>query len=235
MNLSTIAKTTLALSLLTTGVITTYAKSADAAPYTYGGDDFPSTYLKNKANDIQSLYTYYSKNSFDFRYQTGYGNGYDVEVVDPYSTQNNLIKLEGDNKVTFGGNVMPNIDVFVVGEGHGRQATNYSIGGITKSNQYYHHGPVASPKIYIKTVTHSSIKDFNIDKEEISLKQIDFKLRHQLIKHYGLYTHGKKSGKITIKMHDTRAKTIDLSSHLSHELMGQVIHSKNIKEITIDL
>ncbi|WP_432372146.1 exotoxin beta-grasp domain-containing protein [Staphylococcus chromogenes] len=235
MNLSTIAKTTLALSLLTTGAITTHAKSADAAPYTYGGDDFPSTYLKNKANDIQSLYTYYSKNSFDFRYQTGYGNGYDVEVVDPYSTQSNLIKLEGDNKVTFSGNVMPNIDVFVVGEGHGRQATNYSIGGITKSNHHRYHGPVASPRLFITNGNTKDYVTFNIDKEEISLKQIDFKLRHQLIKHYGLYTHGKTSGKITIKMHDNRAKTIDLSSHLSHELMGHVINSKNIKEITIDL
>lgn len=234
MKLSTIAKASLALSILTTGVVTTNLQTAEAAPY-YGGSYSSGSYYKNIANDASSLYTYYSKHSFDFRNQTGYGDGHDIEVTDSYSHQFNTISLVGQNKDRYQQREIPNIDVFVVGEDYGRQATIYSVGGITKSNQYYHYGPVASPRI---SITHGHTRDnitFNIDKEEISLKQIDFKIRHQLIKHYGLYQNGKKSGSITINMNDNSSHRIDLDSKLPAEKMGDVIDSRNIKDIKIEM
>ncbi|MDP4448625.1 exotoxin beta-grasp domain-containing protein [Staphylococcus hyicus] len=235
MKLSTIAKASLALSILTTGVVTTNTQAVEAAPYAYGGSSYSNSFYKNISNDAKSLYTYYSKHSFDFRYQTGYSDSQTIEVQDPYSYQFNVISLVGKNRNQFYQTQLNNIDVFVVNEGDGRQATNYSVGGITKSNQYSHYGPVASPQL---SVTNGHKRDnirFNIDKEEISLKQLDFKIRHQLINHYGLYKNGKKSGSITINMNDNSSHHIDLDSKLSAERMGDVVDSRQIKNISIEL
>lgn len=240
MKLSTIAKASLALSILTTGVATTNLKTAEAAPY-YGNSSYygPSfnydKYFQHKDNETHNLYTYYSKHSFDFKYQKGYGDGREVDVQDPYSYQFNTISLVGQNKDRYQQREIPNIDVFIVGEGYGYQATNYSVGGITKSNSRYYAGPVVSPQLSIKNGNHSSLVNFNIYKEEISLKQIDFKIRHQLIKHYGLYQNGKKSGKIIIEMQDHTSHHIDLDSKLSAERMGDVVDSRQIKNISIEL
>ncbi|MDN8660441.1 superantigen-like protein, partial [Staphylococcus aureus] len=53
--------------------------------------------------------------------------------------QHSLITLLGSDKDKYNKDVNPNLDVFVVREGDSRQATNYSIGGVTKTNsgQYY--------------------------------------------------------------------------------------------------
>ena len=241
MKLSTIAKASLALSILTTGVVTTNLQTAEAAPNYYGNSSYygPSfnydKYFQHKDNDIHNLYTYYSKHSFDFKYQKGYGDGREVDVQDPYSYQFNTISLVGQNKDRYQQREIPNIDVFIVGEGYGYQATNYSVGGITKSNSRYYAGPVVSPQLSIKNDNHSSLVNFNIYKEEISLKQIDFKIRYQLIKHYGLYQNGKKSGSITINMNDNSSHHIDLNSKLPAEKMGNVIDSRNIKDIKIEI
>lgn len=241
MKLSTIAKASLALSILTTGVVTTNTQAVEAAPYNYGSSYYygPSfnydKHFQYKDNETHNLYTYYSKHSFDFRYQKGYGDGREVDVQDPYSHQFNTISLIGQNKDRYQQKEIPNIDVFIVGEGNGYQATNYSVGGITKSNSRYYHGPVVSPRLTIKHSGHISHVNFNIYKEEISLKQLDFKIRHQLIKHYGLYQNGKKSGKIIIEMQDHTSHRIDLDSKLSAERMGDVVDSRQIKNISIEL
>ncbi|UXU64290.1 superantigen-like protein [Staphylococcus agnetis] len=235
MKLSTIAKASLALSILTTGVVTTNLQTAEAAPNYYGNSYSSGSYYKNIANDASSLYTYYSKHSFDFRNQIGYGDGQAIEVEDPHSHQFNVISLVGQNKQQYYQSQFGYIDVFVVNEGNSYQATNYSVGGITKSNSRYYAGPVVSPQLSIKNGNHSSLVNFNIYKEEISLKQIDFKIRHQLIKHYGLYKNGKKSGSITINMNDNSSHHIDLNTKLPAEKMGNVIDSRNIKDIKIEI
>lgn len=241
MKLSTIAKASLALSIFTTGVATTNTQAVEAAPYNYGSSYYygPSfnydKHFQYKDNETHNLYTYYSKHSFDFRYQKGYGDGREVDVQDPYSRQFNTISLVGQNKDRYQQKEIPNIDVFIVGEGYGYQATNYSVGGITKSNSRYYHGPVVSPRLTINHGGHTSHVNFNIYKEEISLKQLDFKIRHQLINHYGLYKNGKKSGKIVIEMKDDTSHRIDLDSKLSAERMGDVVDSSQIKNISIEL
>ncbi|NJH85955.1 exotoxin beta-grasp domain-containing protein [Staphylococcus agnetis] len=236
MKLSTIAKASLALSIFTTGVATTNLHTTEAASYYYGGPSFNyEKYFQHKDSDIHNLYSYYSKHSFDFRYQKGYGDGHEVDVQDPYSHQFNTLSLVGQNKDRYQQKEIPNIDVFIVGEGYGYQATNYSVGGITKSNSRYYPGPVVSPRLTINHGGHISHVNFNIYKEEISLKQIDFKIRHQLIKHYGLYQNGKKSGSIIINMNDNSSHHIDLNSKLPAEKMGNVIDSRNIKDIKIEM
>ncbi|MDG4944040.1 superantigen-like protein [Staphylococcus agnetis] len=235
MKLSTIAKASLALSIFTTGVATTNTQAVEAASYYYGGPSYSNSFYKNISNDAQSLYTYYSKHSFDFRYQKGYRDGKVVEVEDSRSHQFNEISLVGQNRSQFYQNQLSNIDVFVVNEGYGYQATNYSVGSITKSNSRYYPGPVVSPRLTINHGGHISHVNFNIYKEEISLKQIDFKIRHQLIKHYGLYQNGKKSGSIIINMNDNCSHHIDLNSKLPAEKMGNVIDSRNIKDIKIEI
>lgn len=236
MKLSTIAKASLALSIFTTGVATTNLHTAEATSYYYGGPSFNyEKYFQHKDNETHNLYSYYSKHSFDFRYQKGYGDGREVDVQDPYSYQFNTISLVGQNKDRYQQKEIPNIDVFIVGEGNGYQATNYSVGGITKSNSRYYHGPFVSPRLTINHGGHISHVNFNIYKEEISLKQIDFKIRHQLINHYGLYKNGKKSGKIVIEMYQGPSHTINLDSKLSAERMGDVVDSRQIKNISIEL
>ena len=89
--------------------------------------------------------------------------------------------------------------------------------------------------------THQSLKSrkvkknhksslYQIYKEDISLKELDYRLRERAIKHHGLYSKGLKQGQITITMNDGTTHTIDLSQKLEKERMGQSIDGKQIKK-----
>ncbi|WP_305850442.1 exotoxin beta-grasp domain-containing protein [Staphylococcus hyicus] len=233
MKLSTIAKTSLALGILTTGVMTTYAQSADA--------EVKSEVQQNKPLSIDELYNYYTKDSFEYFNTSGTKKGNTAEVIDPKYGQLTNVSLLGKDKDTIKDGDLSNIDVFVVREGSGRQTANNSIGGITTSNKLNRIDQFKTVSLKIKTksgeffVTNDN--PYNIYKEQISLKELDFKLRKQLIEKYGLYKGDKKGGTIVVKMNgaETDKYTFELDKKLQDHRMGDVVDSKNIKEITVEL
>lgn len=76
---------------------------------------------------------------------------------------------------------------------------------------------------------------FLINKEEVSLKELDFKIRKQLVEKYGLYQGTSKYGKITIILNDGKKEVIDLGDKLQFERMGDVLNSKDINKIEVTL
>ncbi|NJH80693.1 superantigen-like protein [Staphylococcus hyicus] len=237
MKLSTIAKTSLALGILTTGVMTTYAQSANAEVQT-------SVQNNNQSQDVNDLLTYYNKPSFDHRNVRGYKTGDKVDFVDEKYNQHSEVGLVGNNKDKYkSDDDLSNIDVFVVREGNGKQSSDYTIGGITQPNKLTY-------KDYVKRVPFSVESTSNgwkveqglgaheISKEEISLKELDFKLRKKLIDKKLLYTDGKKNGKIVVKMNSGKENdkyTFELDKKLQDHRMGDVIDSRNIEKITVEL
>ncbi|MDQ1785412.1 exotoxin beta-grasp domain-containing protein, partial [Staphylococcus aureus] len=69
----------------------------------------------------------------------------------------------------------------------------------------------------------------------ISLKELDFKIRQQLVEKYGLYQGTSKYGRITINLKDEKREVIDLSDKLEFERMGDVLNSKDIKGISVTI
>ncbi|HDM2501026.1 TPA: superantigen-like protein, partial [Staphylococcus aureus] len=76
---------------------------------------------------------------------------------------------------------------------------------------------------------------FFIQKEEVSLKELDFKIRKLLIKKYKLYEGSADKGRIVINMKDENKYEIDLSDKLDFERMADVINSEQIKNIEVNL
>ncbi|SGX01317.1 exotoxin 1 [Staphylococcus argenteus] len=81
----------------------------------------------------------------------------------------------------------------------------------------------------------ASIDSFSTNKEEVSLKELDFKIRKQLVEKYGLYQGTSKYGKITINLKDEKREVIDLSDKLQFERMGDVLNSKDISGISVTI
>ncbi|WP_415410851.1 exotoxin beta-grasp domain-containing protein [Staphylococcus agnetis] len=235
MKLSTIAKTSLALGILTTGVMTTYAQSADAAQQSQVEN-------KNNSDEVQKLRDYYTKPGFDYRNQTGYKEGDKLSVVDSRTSQHNLISLLGKDKERFNKDTEPNIDVFVVREDSSKSATNNSIGGVTTSNKHSYHDWIVNPRISLKQTNGNAISEGPIGslfiyKENISLKELDFKLRKHLIEKHGLYSNNKKDGDIIIKMKGNDASqkyTFELHKKLQEHRMGDVIDATQIDRIDVE-
>ncbi|MDQ1882113.1 superantigen-like protein, partial [Staphylococcus aureus] len=70
---------------------------------------------------------------------------------------------------------------------------------------------------------------------EISLKELDFKLRKKLMNENGLYTTKRGSGAIVVKMVDGGFYTFELNKKLQEHRMGDVIDGTKIKEINVEL
>ncbi len=128
------------------------------------------------------------------------------------------------------------LDVFVQ-EKRDKHDISYTVGGVTKSNKTP--GFVSAPLL---NVTKENGEDafvkgypYDIKKEEISLKELDFKLRKHLIEKYGLYKTKSKDGKIKINLKDGSFYNLDLRSKLKFKHMGEVIDSKQIKDIEVNL
>lgn len=81
----------------------------------------------------------------------------------------------------------------------------------------------------------ASIESFLINKEEVSLKELDFKIRQHLVKNYGLYKGMTKYGKITFNLKDGEKQEIDLGDKLQFEHMGDVLNSKDIQNIAVTI
>ncbi|HDK9075863.1 TPA: superantigen-like protein SSL1 [Staphylococcus aureus] len=225
MKFKAIAKASLALGMLATGVITSNVQSVQA-----------KTEVKQQSE--ADLKLYYNVPSFEYKKVTGYGfiEGKDRFIDFIYNGQYNKISLVGSDKDKYNEEVNPDIDVFVVREGNGRQADNHSIGGITKTNRGVYYDYIHTPILEIKKgkeEPQSSL--YQIYKEDISLKELDFKLRKQLISQSGLYSNGLKQGQITITMNDGTTHTIDLSQKLEKERMGESIDGRQIQKILVEM
>ncbi|HHM3339899.1 TPA: superantigen-like protein SSL1 [Staphylococcus aureus] len=225
MKFKAIAKASLALGMLTTGVITSNVQSVQA-----------KTEVKQQSES--ELKHYYNKPVLERKNVTGYkytekGKDYIDVIVDNQYSQ---ISLVGSDKDKFKDGDNSNIDVFILREGDSRQATNYSIGGVTKTNSQpfidYIHTPILEIKKG-KEEPQSSL--YQIYKEDISLKELDYRLRERAIKQHGLYSNGLKQGQITITMKDGKSHTIDLSQKLEKERMGDSIDGRQIQKILVEM
>ncbi|HEE1516947.1 TPA: superantigen-like protein SSL1 [Staphylococcus aureus] len=225
MKFKAIAKASLALGMLATGVITSNVQSVQA-----------KTEVKQQSES--ELKHYYNKPVLERKNVTGYkytekGKDYIDVIVDNQYSQ---ISLVGSDKDKFKDGDNSNIDVFILREGDSRQATNYSIGGVTKTNSQpfidYIHTPILEIKKG-KEEPQSSL--YQIYKEDISLKELDYRLRERAIKQHGLYSNGLKQGQITITMKDGKSHTIDLSQKLEKERMGDSIDGRQIQKILLEM
>ncbi|HDH5949929.1 TPA: superantigen-like protein SSL1 [Staphylococcus aureus] len=225
MKFKAIAKASLALGMLATGVITSNVQSVQA-----------KTEVKQQSES--ELKHYYNKPVLERKNVTGYkytekGKDYIDVIVDNQYSQ---ISLVGSDKDKFKDGDNSNIDVFILREGDSRQATNYSIGGVTKTNSQpfidYIHTPILEIKKG-KEEPQSSL--YQIYKEDISLEELDYRLRERAIKQHGLYSNGLKQGQITITMKDGKSHTIDLSQKLEKERMGDSIDGRQIQKILVEM
>ncbi|HDE7874370.1 TPA: superantigen-like protein SSL1 [Staphylococcus aureus] len=225
MKFKAIAKASLALGMLATGVITSNIQSVQA-----------KTEVKQQSES--ELKHYYNKPVLERKNVTGYkytekGKDYIDVIVDNQYSQ---ISLVGSDKDKFKDGDNSNIDVFILREGDSRQATNYSIGGVTKSNSVQYIDYINTPILGIKKGNEDVLKDlYYISKEDISLKELDYRLRERAIKQHGLYSNGLKQGQITITMKDGKSHTIDLSQKLEKERMGDSIDGTKIDRILVEI
>ncbi|HCC5638831.1 TPA: superantigen-like protein SSL1 [Staphylococcus aureus] len=225
MKFKAIAKASLALGMLATGVITSNIQSVQA-----------KTEVKQQSE--ADLKLYYNGPSFEYKKVTGYGfiKGKDRFIDFIYNGQYNKISLVGSDKDKYNEEVNPDIDVFVVREGNGRQADNHSIGGVTKTNRGVYYDYIHSPILEIKKGNEEPQNSlYQIYKENISLKELDYRLRERAIKQHGLYSNGLKQGQITITMKDGKSHTIDLSQKLEKERMGDSIDGRQIQKILVEM
>ncbi|MCE3403383.1 superantigen-like protein, partial [Staphylococcus aureus] len=131
------------------------------------------------------------------------------------------------------------LDVFAVPELVDLDGRIFSVSGVTKKNVKSIFESLRTPNLLVKKIDDKggfSIDEFFfIQKEEVSLKELDFKIRKLLIKKYKLYEGSADKGRIVINMKDENKYEIDLSDKLDFERMADVISSEQIKNIEVNL
>ncbi|HDA6483044.1 TPA: superantigen-like protein SSL4 [Staphylococcus aureus] len=291
MKITTIAKTSLALGLLTTGVITTTTQEANAttpsstkveapqstppstkveAPQSKPNATTPpstkvetpqqtpnaTTSSSTKVETPQSpttkqvpteinpkfkdLRAYYTKPSLEFKNEIGiilkkWTTIRFMNIVPDYFIYK--IALVGKDDKKYDEGVHRNVDVFVVLEEKNKYGVErYSVGGITKSNskKVDHKAGVRITKEDNKGTISHDVSEFKITKEQISLKELDFKLRKQLIENHNLYGN-VGSGKIVINMKNGGKYTFELHKKLQENRMADVIDGTNIDNIEVNI
>ncbi|WP_105986911.1 exotoxin beta-grasp domain-containing protein [Staphylococcus chromogenes] len=241
MKLSTIAKMSLALGILTTGIITTHAQSASAAETTSANVQTPT---QNESNALNEIKAYYNKSYQELRSVDGFkAKNKDNIIVVKKEGQTTAIKVADKDKHKYNPGNLSNIDVFVVNENQPGKKVVKTTGAITKANSGPYFDYVVSPPISISKTSKDVTSQmdglpFPIFKEHVSLKELDFKLRKQLMEKHGLYQHGLSQGKIVIKMNSGKAEdvyTFELNKKLQDHRMGDVIDARKIQEIQIEL
>ncbi|WP_103225721.1 superantigen-like protein SSL4 [Staphylococcus aureus] len=291
MKITTIAKTSLALGLLTTGVITTTTQEANAttpsstkveapqstppstkveAPQSKPNATTPpstkvetpqqtpnaTTPSSTKVETPQSpttkqvpteinpkfkdLRAYYTKPSLEFKNEIGiilkkWTTIRFMNIVPDYFIYK--IALVGKDDKKYDEGVHRNVDVFVVLEEKNKYGVErYSVGGITKSNskKVDHKAGVRITKEDNKGTISHDVSEFKITKEQISLKELDFKLTKQLIENHNLYGN-VGSGKIVINMKNGGKYTFELHKKLQENRMADVIDGTNIDNIEVNI
>ncbi|MEJ7542276.1 exotoxin beta-grasp domain-containing protein [Staphylococcus intermedius] len=234
MKQSTILKVSLAVGILATGV----GLQSHAAALAEQED------IQVINSQTKALKDYYSQTPFKYHNVTGYGEGdKKLSVVTPDQTLVS-ISLDGSDlsKYNVKDKEYPNLDLFVVREGTDRSAETQSIGGITKTNKVTYHDNVKNPDIVINRESYgipttATTNELSINKEEVSLKELDFKLRQMLINKYDLYKNGSSNDKIVIKIgdEDKDIMTLELDKKLQPHRMSDTVDVNKIQKITIDL
>ncbi|HDB8834027.1 TPA: superantigen-like protein [Staphylococcus aureus] len=280
MKMTTIAKASLALGLLTAGVTTTQTANAEKASTanpeqapkasaekastpsstnikvtqptstattpSSSNVDTPQPQSTNPATPpieinpkYKDLRVYYTKPSFEFEKQFGF-------MLKPWTTVRFMniipnrfiykIALVGKDDKKYKDGPYDNIDVFIVLEDNKYQLKKYSVGGITKTNskKVDHKAELNITKEDNKGKISSDVSEYKITKEEISLKELDFKLRKQLIEQHNLYGN-IGSGTIVIKMKNGGKYTFELHKKLQEHRMADVIDGTNIDSIEVNI
>ncbi|HCY6879786.1 TPA: superantigen-like protein SSL9 [Staphylococcus aureus] len=231
MKLTAIAKATLALGILTTGVMTAESQTVNAKVKL---DETQRKYYINMLKDYYSQESYESTN-ISVKSEDYYGSN-----VLNFNQRNKNFKvfLIGDDRNKYK-ELTHGRDVFAVPELIDTKGGIYSVGGITKKNVRSVFGYVSHPGLQVKKVDPKdgfSIKElFFIQKEEVPLKELDFKIRKMLVEKYRLYKGASDKGRIVINMKDEKKHEIDLSEKLSFDRMFDVLDSKQIKNIEVNL
>ncbi|GKS47572.1 superantigen-like protein SSL8 [Staphylococcus argenteus] len=231
MKMKTLAKATLALGLLTTGVITSEGQTVHAKE---------KNEKKNRLYDTNKLHQYYSGPSYELTNVSGQSQSYYESNVLLFNQQNQKFQVfllgKDENKYkekTHG------LDVFAVPELVDLEGRIFSVSGVTKKNVKSIFESLRTPNLLVKKIDDKggfSIDEFFfIQKEEVSLKELDFKIRKLLIKKYKLYEGTSDKGRIVINMKDENKYEIDLSDKLNFERMADVINSEQIKNIEVNL
>ncbi|HCG2331375.1 TPA: superantigen-like protein SSL9 [Staphylococcus aureus] len=231
MKLTAIAKATLALGILTTGVMTAESQTVNAKVKL---DETQRQYY------IYMLKDYYSQESYESTNISVKSEDYYGSNVLNFNQRNKNFKvfLIGDDRNKYK-ELTHGLDVFAVPELIDTKGGIYSVGGITKKNVRSVFGYVSHPGLLVKKIDPKhgfSINElFFIQKEEVSLKELDFKIRKMLVEKYRLYKGASDKGRIVINMKDERKHELDLSEKLSFDRMFDVIDSKQIKNIEVNL
>ncbi|HCY7191837.1 TPA: superantigen-like protein SSL4 [Staphylococcus aureus] len=188
---------------------------------------------------FKDLRAYYTKPGLEFKNEIGiilkkWTTIRFMNVVPDYFIYK--IALVGKDDKKYGEGVHRNVDVFVVLEENNYNLEKYSVGGITKSNskKVDHKAGVRITKEDNKGTISHDVSEFKITKEQISLKELDFKLRKQLIEKNNLYGN-VGSGKIVIKMKNGGKYTFELHKKLQENRMADVIDGTNIDNIEVNI
>ncbi|MEZ2044135.1 superantigen-like protein SSL4 [Staphylococcus aureus] len=187
----------------------------------------------------KDLRTYYTKPSLEFEKQFGF-------MLKPWTTVRFMnvipdwfiykIALVGKDDKKYKDGPYDNIDVFIVLEDNKYQLKKYSVGGITKTNskKVDHKAELSITKKDEKGKISHDDSEYKITKEEISLKELDFKLRKQLIEQHNLYGN-IGSGTIVIKTKNGGKYTFELHKKLQEHRMADVIDGTSIDRIEVNL
>ncbi|EOB6956720.1 TPA: superantigen-like protein, partial [Staphylococcus aureus] len=149
------------------------------------------------------------------------------------NTVNNLA-LVGKDKEHYHTGVHRNLDIFYVNEDKRFEGAKYSIGGITKASDKVV-DQVAEARVIKEDHTGEYDYDFfpfKIDKEAMTLKEVDFKIRKHLIDHYGLYGE-MSSGTVTVQMKYYGKYTIELDKKLQEDRMADIVKVIDIDRIEV--
>ncbi|HBU9379737.1 TPA: superantigen-like protein SSL5 [Staphylococcus aureus] len=233
MKIRTIVKASLALSILATGVITSTAQTVNASEH--------EAKYENVTKDIFDLRDYYSgeskalKNVIGYHYSKG---GRHYLVIDK-NRKFTRVQIFGKDIERFKARKNPGLDIFVVKEAENSNGTVYSYGGVTKKNQGAYYDYINAPRFQIKRDEGDGIATYGrvhyIYKEEVSLKELDFKLRQYLIQNFDLYKKFPKDSKIKVIMKDGGYYTFELNKKLQTNRMSDVIDGRNIEKIEANI
>ncbi|MBE5673218.1 superantigen-like protein SSL4 [Staphylococcus sp. SS35] len=195
------------------------------------------TEINPKYKDLRA---YYTKPSLEFKNEIGiilkkWTTIRFMNIVPDYFIYK--IALVGKDDKKYGEGVHRHVDVFVVLEEKNKYGVErYSVGGITKTNSKkvdYKAGIRITKEDNKGTISHD-VSEYKITKEEISLKELDFKLRKQLIEKHNLYGN-VGSGTIVIKMKNGGKYTFELHKKLQEHRMVDVIDGTNIDSIEVNI
>ncbi|MCV9434010.1 superantigen-like protein SSL3 [Staphylococcus aureus] len=188
---------------------------------------------------FKGLRSYYTKPSLEFKNELGiiikkWTTIRFMNIVPDYFIYK--IALVGKDDKKYGEGMHRHVDVFIVLEQNKYGVDKYSVGGITKANRKKvdYNARIKITKEDKKGTISHDVSEYKITKEEISLKELDFKLRKQLIEQHNLYGN-IGSGTIVIKMKNGGKYTFELHKKLQQHRMADVIDGTNIDRIEVNL